>query len=143
MNISSLLSLCSLAHIRASISSFVEEGSCTLNHGGVLPLLQQVPSQSSPSQSGSLDSKEDGMIRSGLPDSQYQLFPTNDGGDLPGLLEQGQFELMKELSSSAIPETNVQRCCRGEPCVMLNQSPRNPSMSLLDRDGRNPLVLPY
>ena len=71
-------------------------------------------SQSSPSQTGSLDSRYLGEIELGLPDSQYQLFPTNDGGDAPGVLEQGQFEVVKELESpcgiSKAPEANVQRC---------------------------------
>ena len=80
----------SLIHSRASIKSVVGPDSATLNQGGDLPLLQQVPSQFSPSQSGSFGNMLIGVYEFGFPDSQYQLFPKYAGAEAPGLLEQGQ-----------------------------------------------------
>ena len=100
-------------------------GSGTLNHGGDLSSLQQLPSQSRPSQSGSLDHTLIGIAVSefGFPDSQYQLFPTKGGGKAPGLIEQGQLCMLSYgTSPSLTAAANVQRCCRGEPYVILNPS---------------------
>ena len=72
--------------MRASISSPVGPGSSTLNHGRVFPLLQQVPSQFKPSQSGlsPYTPEVTGSLSDGFPDSQYQLLPTYGGGEAPG-----------------------------------------------------------
>ena len=71
--------------MRASMRSLVGAGSSTLNHGGDFPLLQQVPSQFTPSQSGSLEYNIIGFCEVGFPDSQYQLLLRKEEGEAPGL----------------------------------------------------------
>ena len=71
--------------MRASMGSLVGAGSSTLNHGGDLPLLQQVPSQFTPSQSGSLEYIMAKKYEVGFPDSQYQLLLRKEEGEAPGL----------------------------------------------------------
>ena len=61
----------SSAQIRTSILSDIWVGICTLNYGGDLVPLQQVPSHCCPSQSGSLVKISEGMNPLlGYPDSQ-------------------------------------------------------------------------
>ena len=99
----------SSAHMRASMWSLVGAGSSTLNHGGDLPLLQQVPSQFTPFQSGSLEYTIAGTCEVGFLDSQYQLLLRKEGGETPGLLEQGQVD-DGIPRPSLHPAVNVQRC---------------------------------